>query len=84
MTWDETEYTQAKVRRTTPNESRRFALTSNDLFGGAFTTHDFSFQSKFLHLALHKHFEGSRFTYYTQVFDVSLGKLCFSNLGMYL
>jgi len=33
LTWGETEYTQVKGKKTTPNESRCFALTSNDLFG---------------------------------------------------
>ncbi len=31
MTWGETEFTQAKVQRTTPKQSRCFALTSIDL-----------------------------------------------------
>ncbi len=35
LTWGETEYTQVKGNKTTPNESRCFALTSNDLLGGA-------------------------------------------------
>jgi hypothetical protein len=33
LTWGETAYTQVKGKKTTPNESRCFALTSNDLFG---------------------------------------------------
>jgi len=35
MTWGETEFTQLRVKKTTPNESRCFALTSIDLFDGA-------------------------------------------------
>ncbi|MDQ3180262.1 MAG: hypothetical protein M3Q33_07050, partial [Acidobacteriota bacterium] len=35
MTWGETDYTQRQGNHATPNESRCFALTSNDLFGAA-------------------------------------------------
>ncbi len=39
LTWGETESTQAKGNKTTPKESRCFALTSNDLFGGVWAFH---------------------------------------------
>lgn len=34
LTWGETEYTQRQGNKVTFDESRCFALTSNDLFGG--------------------------------------------------